>query len=52
MKGIAHNFRHPNTQEQKRSTLDRETLGIAHALQNYEFLTIGSTHPSHFFSDP
>ena len=40
-----------NPQEQKLSTLDRELLGIVHALQIYEFLIIGSPHPIHIFTD-
>ena len=38
-----------NPQEQKLSTLDRELLGMIHALQVYEFLFIGSAHPIHVF---
>ena len=38
-----------NQQEQKLSTLDREPLGIVHALQIYEVLIIGSSHPIHVF---
>ena len=47
MKVISYNSRIPNPQEQKLSTLDRELLGIVHALQIYEFLIIGSPHPRH-----
>ena len=51
MKVISYNFRILNPQEQKLSTLDRELLGIVHALQIYEFLIIGSPHPIHIFTD-
>ena len=47
MKVISYNSRILNPQAQKLSTLDRELLGIVHALQNYEFLIIGSPHPIH-----
>ena len=39
---ISYNSRILNPQEQKLSTLDRELLGIVHALQIHEFLIIGS----------
>ena len=51
MKVISYNFRILNPQEQKLSTLDRELLGIVHALQIFEFLIIGSPHPIHIFTD-
>ena len=51
MKVISYNSRILNPQEQKLSTLDRELLGIVHALQIYEFLIIGSPHPIHSFTD-
>ena len=51
MKVILYNSRILNPQEQKLSTLDRELLGIVHALQIYEFLIIGSRHPIHIFTD-
>ena len=51
MKVISYNSRKLNPQEQKLSTLDRELLGIVHALQIYEFLIIGSPHPIHIFTD-
>ena len=51
MKVISYNSRILNPQEQKLSTLDREILGIVHALQIYEFLIIGSPHPIHIFTD-
>ena len=51
MKVISYNSRLLNPQEQKFSTLDRELLGIVHALQRYEFLIIGSPHPIHVFTD-
>ena len=51
MKVISNNSRILNPQEQKLSTLDRELLGIVHALQLYEFLIIGSPHPIHIFTD-
>ena len=47
MKVISYNSRIHNPQEQKLSTLDRELLGIVHALQIFEFLIIGSPHPIH-----
>ena len=48
---ISYNSRVLNTQEQKLSTLDRELLAIAYALQIYEFLIIGSPHPLYTFTD-
>ena len=51
MKVISYNSRILNPPEQKLSTLDRELLGIVHALQIYEFLIIGSPHPIHIFTD-
>ena len=51
MKVISYNSRILNPQEQKLSTLDRECLGIVHALQNYELPIIGSPHPIHIFTD-
>ena len=51
MKVLSYNSRVLNPQEQKRSTLDRELLGIVHALQICEFLIIGSPHPIHIFTD-
>ena len=51
MKVISYNSRILNPQEQKLSTLDRELLGIVHALQIYECLIIGSPHPIHIFTD-
>ena len=51
MKIISYNSRILNPQEQQLSTLDRELLGIVHALQIYEFLIIGSSHPIHSFTD-
>ena len=51
MKVISYNSRILNTQEQKRSTLDRELLAIVYALQIYEFLIIGSPHPIYIFTD-
>ena len=51
MKAISYNSRILNPQEQKLSILDRELLGIVHALQIYEFLIIGSPHPIHIFTD-
>ena len=35
----------------KKSTLDRELLGIVDALQIYEFLFLGSPHRIHIFTD-
>ena len=40
MKVISYNSRILNPQEQTLSTLDRELLGIVHALQIYEFLLL------------
>ena len=40
MKIISYNFRVLNPQEQTLSTLDRELLGIVHALQLCEFLSL------------
>ena len=51
MKVISYNSRILNPQEQKLFTLERELLGIVHALQIYEFLIIGSPHPIHVFTD-
>ena len=51
MKVFSYSSRILNPQEQKLSTLDRELLGIVHALQIYEFLIIGSPHPIHIFTD-
>ena len=51
MRVISYNSRTLNTQEQKLSTLDRELLAIVYALQLYEFLIIGSPHPTYIFAD-
>ena len=51
MRVISYNSRILNPQEQKLSTLERELLGIVHALQSYEFIIIGSPHPIHVFTD-
>ena len=51
MKVISYNSRILNPQEQKLYTLERELLGIVHALQIYEFIIIGSPHPIHVFTD-
>ena len=51
MKVLSYNSRILNPQEQKLSTLDRELLGIVHALQIYEILIIGSPDPIHIFTD-
>ena len=51
MKVISFNSRILNPQEQKLSTLDREHLGIVHALRRYEIIIIGSPHPIHIFTD-
>ena len=51
MKVTSYNSRILNPREQKLSTLDRELLGIVHALQIYEFLIIDSPHPIHIFTD-
>ena len=50
-KVISYNSRILNPQEQKLSTLERELLGIVHALQIYEFIIIGSPQPIHVFTD-
>ena len=49
MKVISYNSRILIPQK-KFSTLDREFLGIVHALQIYEFHIIGSPHPKHIFT--
>ena len=51
MKIISYNSFILNPQEQKLSTVDRELLGIVHALQIYEFLIIDSPHPIQDFTD-
>ena len=51
MKVMSYNYRILNPQEQNFSTLDRELLGIVHALQIYEFLITSSPHPIHNFTD-
>ena len=51
MKVISFNSGTLNPRDQKLSTLDRELLGIVHALQIYEFFIIGSPHPIHVFTD-
>ena len=51
MEVISYNSRLLNQQEQKLSILDRELLGIVHALQIYEFLITGSPHPLHIFTN-
>ena len=51
MKVISYNSRILNPQEQKPSTLERELLGIVHALRIYEFIIIGSPLPIHVFTD-
>ena len=51
MKVISYNSRILNPQEQKLSTLDREFLGLVHALQVYDILIIGSPHPIHILTD-
>ena len=47
---ISYDSRILNPQE-KLSTLDRELLGIVHALQIPEFILIGSPHPIQVFTD-
>ena len=51
MKVISYNSRILNPQEQKLSILERELLGIVHALRIYEFIIIGSPHPIHISTD-
>ena len=51
MKVKSFNSRILNPHEQKLSSLDRELLGIEHALQIYEFLIMGSPHQIHIFTD-
>ena len=51
MKVISYISRILNPQEQKHSIIDREFLGIVHALEIYEVLIIWSPHPVHIFTD-
>ena len=51
MEAKSYNSRLLKPQEQKLPTLDRELLGIVHALQINEFLIIGSPRPIHVFTD-
>ena len=51
MKVNSYNSRILNPQEQKRSTLDRERIGIVHAPQIYQFLILGSPYPIHISID-
>ena len=51
MKVFSYNSRILNPQKQKLSTLERELLGIVHALQTYEIIIKGSPHPIHVFTD-
>ena len=51
MKVISYNSRILNPQEQELAILERELIGIVHALQNYEFIIIGSPHPIQLFTD-
>ena len=51
MKVMSYNSRILNPREQQLATLERELLGIIHALQIYEFIIIGSLHPIHIFTD-
>ena len=51
MNVISYNSRLSNPQKQKFSSLDRELLGIVHALQIYEFIIIGSPHPIHVLTE-
>ena len=51
MNVISYNSRVINPQVEKLSTLDRELLGIARALQCYEFFDKGSPHPIHILTD-
>ena len=51
MKVMSYNSRNSNPQDQTLPTLDRELLGIVHALQIYDFLIIGSPHPIYIFTD-
>ena len=51
MNVMSYNSRILNPQEQNLSTLDRELLGIVHALQIYELFIICSPHPIHIFTD-
>ena len=50
-KVLSYNSRIINPQEHKLSTLDRDLLGIVHALQINEFLIIASPNPIHVFTD-
>ena len=51
MKVISYISRILNPQKQKVATLERELLGIVHALQIYDFIIIRSPHPIHIFTD-
>ena len=51
MKVISYNSRILNPHKQKFATLERELLGIVHALQIYDFISIGFPHPIHIFTD-
>ena len=51
MKVISYNSRILNPQKQKLTTLERELLGIVHALQIYEIIIIGTPHPIHILTD-
>ena len=51
MKVISFNSKILYPQEQKLSTLDRELLGVVHALKICEFLFNGFPHPIHSFTD-
>ena len=48
---VSFNSRVFTKDEQKMSTLHRELCGIKFALQTYEHLIIGSSHPINFFCD-
>ena len=51
MKVTSYYSRILNPQENKLSSIDREFLGIVHALQKNELLINGSPHPIHVFTD-
>ena len=51
MKVNFYNSRILESQEQKLPTMDRELLGIVHALQIYEFIIIVSPHQIRILTD-
>ena len=51
VRDISYHSRVLNRQEQKHSTLDRELVGIVHALKDFEFLIIESPNPIQIFTN-